>query len=307
VSAPTQVIAVTATFRRPVELTRLLESLATAAHPLAGLVVIDNADDPATRAAVTASSIPHLHRAPGANLGCGGGLALAERLALEHFPGLTHLWILDDDAVVFPETLTLLLQALEKQHADAAHPLSEDGEGRLAWFPGLLDPAKFRAVRQPQTQASFLAQCGPEPIPFSWSQGIALLVTRRVLDDLGPHRDDYWVRGEDLEFTLRITAQHRGVYVPAARVRHLPPVSSADPATERPKYLAMLQNLAYTALRLPHGRRILRTLPGNYLRFLRTYGFAPAAVLQAFQAFITGALQGRPAGAILRIPSQSHA
>src|SRR5258708_37321404 len=155
---------------------------------------------------------------------------------------------------------------------DAAPPLAEDPAGRLSWFPGLIDRDKFRAIRQPQTPAEFMARCGPEPIAFSWSQGIALLVTRRVLRELGLHRADYWVRGEDLEFSLRITYRWPGLYVPLARVRHLPPPASCALAIECRKHQAMLRNLAYTACRLPHGRRLLRTLPGNWWRFFRTWG-----------------------------------
>src|SRR6202012_4693530 len=99
-------------------------------------VVVDNANDPATRAVAEASPVPVAYLPMDSNLGCGGGLRAGEQAALERFPALTHLWILDDDAVVRPETLATLLAEMARTGADLAHPLTEDAEGRLGWFPG---------------------------------------------------------------------------------------------------------------------------------------------------------------------------
>jgi GT2 family glycosyltransferase len=289
------VVGVTATHRRPAELARLLALLGA---PLRAMVVVDNASDPATRAVAEASPVPAVYLAMETNLGCGGGLREGEQVALARFPEMTHLWILDDDCVVLPETLPLLLEAMARAGGDVAHPLTEGPEGRLGWFPGLLDRAKFAVARREPPPEEYLALCGDEPVPFSWSQGVALLATRRVLDELGLHRADYLVRGEDLEFSLRITHRHLGIYVPKARVRHLPPSGSAPRESEYAKHRAMLQNIAYTACRLPHGRRILRTLPGNWWRFLRTWGASPRVLGEAAGALWLGAICGWPAGRV---------
>ncbi len=292
------VVGVTATYRRPAEVERLLRSLEASKCPLHALVIVDNADDPATKALVSSAGLRIEYLSPGTNLGCGGGLHAGERLAMEKFGReLTHLWILDDDAVVEPRTLGVLLTAMDHEAADTAHPLVIDSEGMLGWFPGLLDPVKFQRVKVRQTPDEFVARAGLDPVPFSWAQGIALLVTRRAIDSLGLHRTDYWVRGEDLEFSLRITKDFRGLYIPAAHVQHLPPDSTGPvtPEVEYRKHLAMLQNIAYTALRLPHGRRIARTIPGNWLRFLRSWPLS-RAFIDSIGAFWKGAILARPAG-----------
>jgi len=264
------------------------------------VIVVDNASDDATREVVQASPAGVEYLPQTQNLGCGGGLACGERTALERFANsFTHLWILDDDAVVEPETLDTLLAALEAQHAGVVHPLVVDGAGQIGWVPGLFDKQKFGIAHAACPPEKYLAECGPDPVPFSWSQGIALLVTRAALDRVGLHRADYLVRGEDLEFSLRITARFPGLFVPQARVQHLPPAPTDEPASrhgEYVKHLAMLRNIAYTALRLPHGRRIARTIPGNWLRFLRTWGWKPEVAGDALTAFAQGALLGKPAG-----------
>jgi GT2 family glycosyltransferase len=294
------VVAVIATYHRPRELERLLDSLATLPRHLTEAIVVDNGAATKTRVQTQHGRVAVLRIAPGKNLGCGGGLRLAEQIAVTEFPDATHFWILDDDTVVQAETLDVLLAAMEKEHAEAAHPLVVAGDGLIGWFPGLLDPTKFRVIRVRQTPADFIAQCGGDPIPFSWSQGIALLITRGILERIGFHRDDYWVRGEDLEFTLRITARARGIYVPQARVTHLPPQTEGGDdgrPGEYAKHRAMLQNLAYTSFRLRHGWRLLRTLPGNWLRFFRIWGWSRATVRDCLRTILRGGFNGQPAGA----------
>ena len=291
------VIAI-ATCRRPAELSRLLDSLKKTGTPLGAIIIVDNGDDAATQSIFDASGLPGLYLPQSENTGCGGGLQIAEKTALSRYGNsMTHLWILDDDAVVLPGAPELLLEAMQSENAGLASAMVLNENGNLGNFPGLLDPVKFRAIRDLQDPAEFVAQCGPDPIPFSWATGIALLVSRQALDELGTHRADYWVRGEDLEFSLRITHQFKGILVPAAQVKHIPPASTGA-TSQRGEYLkhaAMLQNLCYTALRLPHGHRIIRTLPGNFLRFCKTWPLA-RALRDSLRAFCLGALLGKPAG-----------
>ena len=295
------VAVIVATCRRPRELARLLASLEATATPL-GVVVVDNADDPATAAAVQAASQRlEIHRlAPGKNLGCGGGLALGERAALKRFgERVTHLWILDDDAVPTPGALEKLLAALEREKASVACPMVLDEAGQIGWFPGLRERKIFDALRKGRvrTPDQYLEEFGEMPVAFSWAPGVSLLVERGAFEATGPHREDFLIRGEDLDFSLRLTALGKGIYVPTARVSHLPPAAVADPkarAEERKKHALLLQNLAYISLRLPHGRRILHTLPGNFWRYLRTWG--PVALGEGLAAYLRGGILGHPAG-----------
>jgi GT2 family glycosyltransferase len=203
---------------------------------------------------------------------------------------------LDDDCVVRPDTLEILLQEMERAGAEAAHPMTLDGEGRLSWAPGLVDWRRAQAVKRAIPPAEYLGRFGDAPTPFKWSQGIALLITRRALETLGGYRTDYWVRGEDLEFTLRITHRWKGDYAPRARVEHLPPAGSSKPEVEYVRHAAMLQNIAYTSLRLRHGWRIAWTLPSNWLNFWRSAGYSPRALVEIARTLFYGALLGWPAG-----------
>jgi GT2 family glycosyltransferase len=286
------VVAVVATFRRPRELARLLGSLVG----IEAIVVCDNAADPETRTVVERAQCRAHYVAPPANLGCGGGLRCAETQAAQ-IAGLawTHLLVLDDDAILAPETIPHLLAALDREQAVAAYPLVTGPDGRTGWLPGLRDRARHRLGREPLAVDQYRARLGPAPADFDWAQGICLLATRAAVETAGFHRDDFWVRGEDLDFSLRLTALGRGIFVPTTIVQHLPPEShvSTDTRAEYLRHAAMVQNIAFLALTQPHGRRIRCSIPGASLRFVRTWGVR--ALPDLFSALSRGA-RGEPAG-----------
>src|SRR4029450_4994239 len=96
------VAAVVATFGRPREIERLFASLAG----IDLVVVCDNSAGAEVRDTVKCSRTPAQYVAPTRNLGCGGGLRTAEQRAWEVAGDrLTHLLVLDDDAVLQPDTV----------------------------------------------------------------------------------------------------------------------------------------------------------------------------------------------------------
>ncbi|MBS0659706.1 MAG: glycosyltransferase family 2 protein [Verrucomicrobia bacterium] len=294
-AAEVGVAAVLATYRRPDELARSLVALAQ--EPLIRwIVVADNAADPATAAVVERFAPCALCLPQSTNHGAGGGLRLAMEKARQIAgPDLTHYLILDDDAELTPGAVGRLLDASRAQAAAVACPLIVDGEGRLGWFPGLAEARGWAAIRRAATAEDYLKEAGPAPIPFSWSTFVCLLVDARAVAAVGWPREDFWVRGEDLEYSLRLTAHGRGVFVPTALVRHLPPAASR-PEVERWKVLAMLQNSAYLCSREPHARRLARHLPGNIARFLRSPAGGLAALPDVGRALWNGFVRGSPAG-----------
>jgi GT2 family glycosyltransferase len=293
------VVAVVATHRRPRELAALLGSLHPVLPELGGVVVVDNANDPGTAAAAREFGEKCHRVAPGTNLGCGGGLRLAEEKAFELFGDrLTHLWVLDDDAVVRPDALAILLDEMQRAGADAAYPMVLARDGRAGWTPGIVDRTKRRFLESGVRPDDYVAKWGDAPVAFTWAQGVALLVTRRAVEAAGYHRGDFWVRGEDLDFSLRVTAKGRGIFVPRATVEHLPPGTTA-PASQRAEYLkhcAMLQNMFFLSLRQSHGRGLIASLPGALRIFLRAWP-VDSALADAARAFWLGAVIGKPAGA----------
>ena len=111
--AAPKVIALVATRLRSDLLARLLDSLhRQTIRPIAS-VVCDNGPDPATVAAAKTSPLSCELVSPEKNLGFGGGLAAAAERAFGKFPDLTHLLVVDDDAILANDLVRLINAALD--------------------------------------------------------------------------------------------------------------------------------------------------------------------------------------------------
>lgn len=298
-SAPAPCIAAAvATHHREKELARLLDSLQRSDLPLTGgIFVADNAASPATSAvcAATAPAATWLPRA--ANNGPGPAWNTAAARALEN-PAVTHLLVLDDDVVVPPDALRLLLDAMNTAQVAAAAPLLFDEQDRLWAFPEPREIALRAAIRRVHTAEECRTVFGDTPHRFCWATGACMLYARRAFEAGGFFREDFWMLGEDLEYSMRVAATLGGVFTAQVTVPHLPPPPDPDTAAvgHRRKFLALLQNLSYLAFHSPHRAHLRSYLAGNFKRYARTEGFAPGTLWDGWCAFYQGALGKQPAG-----------
>lgn len=305
-TAPTACVAAAiATHRREKELERLLLTLQKSSVPFSGgIFVADNASSPETKSLCEENAGTTWIPRP-VNNGPGPAWNTAIAKALEN-PRVTHVLVLDDDVVLPPETLKKLLGAMETSSAGAAAPLLFDGNNRLWAFPepreATLRPLIRRIVDPEESQRAL----GAEPHAFAWATGACMLYARRAIETCGFFREDFWMLGEDLEFSMRVAAACGGVFNASAAVPHLPPPPDAKTAraAHRCKFLALLQNLSFLAFHSPHSAHLRRYLAGNFKRYARTEGLAPGTLWDGWCAFYQGALcrqpAGTPAGARLR-------
>ena len=294
-AAPMQAPAVYAlipAYARPGLLARALASLREQGPALRGAIVVNNSGDAATARVAADAPIPTTVLEPSCNLGTAGGLAVGLRTFLA-VPHATHVWILDDDAVATPGALEAMLAAVARARAEAAAPLLADADDRVSWVPCRLPRKARRLMRRAPRVDELARELGDETHEWEWAIWASLLLSRRAVETVGFPRAELWSQYSDIEYTLRVTASYRGVLVPAAVCRHLPP----DPAGNRfdAKLYAALQNGSYVALRLRHGMRVARHLPGLSLRYLRHYRWRPVAWAEIVTAFFKGAVLGRAA------------
>jgi len=166
---------------------------------------------------------------------------------------------------------------MDREQADLAYPLVTDERGRVGWLPGLTPRLPGVSDTFDGTPEEFRTRFGDEARDFTWAQGICLLVVRDAIERRGPHRDDFWVRGEDLEFSLRLTragAWNHGPHGGGATL--CPPPETSGPLSEAEylKHCALVQNIAFVGFRLPHGHCIAWTTRGALRRFFRLWSWS---------------------------------
>jgi GT2 family glycosyltransferase len=289
------IVALIATRFRSALLSRLLYSLASQAlRPLAA-VITDNGPDPATSLAVQRSPIPAKLLSPGKNLGFGGGLDLAGQAAFTQFPSLTHLLVIDDDAILSPSDLATLVSSMEKHSVGSVAPFLVDATGQLQEVP---EPASWtlaRAFRAAAQNLSAARALSPSGYPMAWCIGPCLLIERSAWLRAGPPRSDMIAYGDDIEFSLRLSAASPAWAEPSVAVTHAPPELPAEPTSQDQsahykKFGMLLQNLAFTCVTSPRPRHLPLYLPGNARRFLKTFGPSPAHLGEVVRRYTLGLL-----------------
>jgi len=294
------IVVVVVTFRRLPEIVRLVRSLEASTHPVLACVVIDHDGVGEVRQALLGEGLNVRVVEDSSNPGPGAGWANGARLALAEFgENLEALWFLDDDVVIPPDSLRILLEEKAKVSAGAIAPLLSDSSGDLWAFPEPRPPTLRPVIRKAKVPRDALDLLGSEPIEFCWATGACLLVDRGVIERVGFHRPDFWMLGEDLEYSMRIALLREGFFTCRVVVPHLPPPASDHVAARRSDYLkfsSLLQNLSYISF---HVRgHMWRYLPGNFRRFFRTHGVSLETLRDAAVCLWSGAIGGHPSGHI---------
>lgn len=289
--------ALVVTYRRPQELRRLIASLLQGHLVPRRIVVVDNS--PAQEALEVCRSFGGIchHIAVGRNAGVGAGFNIGLRVLASDPP--EFVCALDDDSVLAKETLQALVKALNSNsQVSFAAPLITDGSRNPAARPGFArksDTAAFKSAGSWQDLQKLHGS------PLFWATGVCLLYRYRDAVGAGSYREDFWVLGEDVEFTLRLSKASPGRLV-GEEVAHLPPAkrspSPMDDKVAYVKFLALITNLSYMTTRLSHARREVLSAPKVAARFLISAPrFLGATKLRdATRAVCIGAIRGRPAG-----------
>lgn len=295
-----KVVGLVATRFRADALGRLLDSLQRQTLRPIAVVATDNGSDPSTLALAHRSALPIEFLSPGKNLGFGGGLTRAAEKALEKFPDLTHLLVMDDDIILSPTDLEIMLSSLEKYQAGTVAPFLIDASGKLQEVP---EPILWSLARSFRTAGNNLEKArslAPSGYPMAWCIGPCLLIQKDTWLRAGPPRSDMMAYGDDVEFSLRLSAAAPAWAEPAVSVIHAPPVETSLPPNPSPdahyrKFGMLLQNLAFTCVISPRPRHLPLYLAGNARRFLKTFGFTLKNFLEVAHRYTLGFL-GIPAG-----------
>jgi hypothetical protein len=314
-----KVVALVATRFRADLLSRLLDSLQRQTLRPIAVMVTDNGPDPATLAAPHPSSLPVQFLSPKKNLGFGGGLSLAGERALSKYPELTHLLVVDDDAILSPRDLEALLGSAERHQAGTVAPFLIDPSGELQEVPEPVLWSLARAFRRVAHDLERARALTPIGYPMAWCIGPCLLIRKDTWLRAGPPRSDMLAYGDDVEFSLRLSAVAPAWAEPSVTVMHAPPKPSIAPpessrvgAKEGPqspipnpqsqneaahyrKFGILLQNLAFTCVTTPRPRHLPLYLPGNARRFFKTFGFTLPNILEVGRRYLLGFF-GVPAG-----------
>lgn len=200
------------------------------------VIVVDNASSDGSLEMVKNKFSQYKAIASGANI----GFARANNLGVKQAQG-DYVWLLNSDTLLQPDTITQLMELVKKNRSQIAscRLLNKDGTiqpqggflpalGRLAaWMLFIDDLPIIKLFFKPyhQNLISFFQQ-NQHP---GWLAGTALLVKRRLYNQLHGLDKDIFMYAEDVEFCLR--AAKKGVrldYFAAPQLTHLGQASGSS-------------------------------------------------------------------------------
>jgi GT2 family glycosyltransferase len=245
------------------EIAACLQSIAAdQALASAEVVVVDNASQDGTRAAVHASgSAVRLIEAPG-NV----GFARANNLGIRATSG-EYVLLLNPDTVLSPGAIPTLLRELsQRPDAAAAGPRLLDAQGvaELSFGEGTGPLGELRQKvlggiyrRRLPVAGRAVERRTREAGPRAWVSGACLLLRRSDFEAVGLLDERFFMYLEDVDLCTSLTERGRKIlFVPGAEVVHLRGRSAGrNPQTER---MRRLSQLAYYQKRYPAWLPLLR-------------------------------------------------
>jgi hypothetical protein len=234
-------------------------SLELAAHPGMRVIVVDNASGDGSAEAIAkalsqrgwSAWVEFIPSPVNGGFAAGNNIALRRLLHEDGCAKPDLILLLNPDTAVRPGAIAALADFLEIQPAAglAASRLEDpDGTPQASHFrfPSLLIEFDRHLRAGPVTKLLNRWVAAPpivdEPMRVDWAAGAALMIRRRVFDDVGLLDERYFMYCEETDFCLQ--AARRGWecwYVPSSRIIHLVGRSSGVTARgivpkRRPRY-----------------------------------------------------------------------
>jgi rhamnopyranosyl-N-acetylglucosaminyl-diphospho-decaprenol beta-1,3/1,4-galactofuranosyltransferase len=249
--------AIVVTYNRRALLQECLQALRDQTHPPDEVIVVDNASTDGTAAMVRERFPEMTLEALRENVGGAGGFHRG--LGLGHERGHDWLWLMDDDTIPSPGALAALLAGLARAPERPAMLSSQ-----VQWTDGTLHPMNYPHPRW-RSPAALVDAASHGLVLIRSNTFVSLLVARETVDRSGLPQAEYFIWGEDTEYTTRALRHSAGYLVPESVVLH---------KTRTP----------YTAVEDTSGRFYYHVR--NTLLLLRGSGFSPLERLSFAKIYV---------------------
>ena len=209
-----RVVAVIVTYNRRDLLLEALAAVYTQTREPDGAVVVDNASNDGTAAAVRAGFPAAQLAELDVNYGGAGGFAYGMALALAR--GADLIWVMDDDTVPGPGALEALLQA--RRDYPGRPPVLVASS--VQWTDGRAHPMNTPRPKPFAGKAERLAAAAGGCIPIRSASFVSVLVEADQVRRRGLPQADFFLWNDDFEFTARLLRDGTGLLCPASVVVH---------------------------------------------------------------------------------------
>ncbi|WP_227992883.1 glycosyltransferase family 2 protein [Pseudactinotalea sp. HY160] len=207
-------VAVVVTYNRAELLAACLDGLAAQTRPLEAIVVIDNASTDGSGDVARAHPIGADVHTLQTNLGGAGGFSAGLAWALEHHDP-DWIWLMDDDTIPRPGAHGALIDAADAHPRDLAVLSST-----AVWTDGRIHPMNRSRVRMGSNAVERGDAAAVDSHPIRTASFVAILLSADHCRRAGLPYADYFIWGDDTEYSGRLLRQGRGIQVHDSIVEH---------------------------------------------------------------------------------------
>jgi GT2 family glycosyltransferase len=223
-------VAVVVTWNRRDLLGEALAALRSQSHPLAALVVVDNASTDGTHDVLAAESgldVVSLEQ----NTGGAGGFAVGIERALAHGPDL--VWLLDDDTIPTSDAARGLVRTWQ-EYDDPERPGQRPAvlASKVVWTDGRDHPMNTPRRKPGASRGEIASAEAVGALPVRSASFVSIMCDAVVIRDRGLPLADYFLWNDDFEYSTRLIRDRVGLYCPDSVVVHKTKVygsTDADP------------------------------------------------------------------------------
>ena len=205
-----KVAAVVVTYNRKDLLIECIEALLNQEYSDCDVIVVDNASTDGTSELVKetfGSSVIYVNT--GSNLGGAGGFNYGMKTA--YMLGYEYFWLMDDDCIVNPDSLSVLMKTAEDLNGNFGFLSS-----RVLWKDGSLCRMNIQKISYKKKIDDTIVSLNK----IIMATFVSFLVKRDIVDEVGLPITDFFIWADDLEYSRRISKTHDCYYVFDSKVTH---------------------------------------------------------------------------------------
>lgn len=207
------VIAIIVSYNRKVLLKEAIEHLLKQSCKDFDILVVDNASTDGTKDYITEyiQNGNIIYHDTGTNLGGAGGFSTGIRIGVEK--KYEYLWIMDDDTLAEPDALKALLEAKELLRKPFGFLCSD-----VRWTDGSACNMNVPNIEENWYEDTSLLEKGL--LKVKQCSFVSCFFTADIVRELGLPIKEFFIWGDDAEYTKRISMKYPCYFVSNSRVVH---------------------------------------------------------------------------------------
>ncbi|WP_056956533.1 glycosyltransferase [Lacticaseibacillus pantheris] len=284
----TNVVAVVVTYNKPQLLQLCVSAILNQTYPVNRVLVIDNGGLEDTRKVIEQLADDKIsHVLTGENLGGAGGFKFGINAGMDH--SADFLWVMDDDTVPDLSALSAMMEANSTLQSDGINPgfLSSN----VRWTD--MAPAKMNI---PGVAEDWSYEVRPGLVKLTWASFVSLLINTEAINKVGLPIDAYFIWGDDVEYSRRISTSFPSFFVQdSIAVHHMDANVGANILEEKNKnrvsrYYFAVRNELHTVRELGTKSELMRVVSKDLAQVFKVMGtgFTGKKIAVTIRGFFAG-------------------